>query len=95
MFQAQFYLEQNEDCSLGDGISDSSEKLIQRSKGENKYICDYGERETHAIQHITFAKGFCSLGFHGVSVVKNLPANARDLQTQVQSLGGEDPWIRS
>ena len=34
MFQAQFYLEQNEDCSLGDVISDSSEKLLQRSKGE-------------------------------------------------------------
>ena len=45
MFQAQFYLEQNEDCSLGDGISDSSEKLLQKSKGGDEYTCDYGERE--------------------------------------------------
>ena len=42
MFQAQFYLEQNEDCSLGDGISDISEKLLQRNKGEI-CICDFGE----------------------------------------------------
>ena len=26
-----------------------------------------------------------------VLVVKNLPANARDIQTQIQSLGREDP----
>ena len=45
MSQAQFYLEQNEDCSLGDGISDSSEKLLQKSKGGDEYTCDYGERE--------------------------------------------------
>ena len=37
MFQAQFYLEQNEDCSLGDGISDSSEKLLQKSK-EGRWV---------------------------------------------------------
>ena len=95
MFQAQFYLEQNEDCSLGYGISDGSKKLLQKSKGGDEYICDYGEKGVHAIQHITFAKGFCLLGFHGGSVVKNLPANAGDLGSHVQSLGGEDPWIRS
>ena len=43
MFQAQFYLEQNEDCSLGDGISDSSEKLLQKSKGGDEYIYDDGK----------------------------------------------------
>ena len=31
------------------------------------------------------------MGFPGASVVKNLPANAGDSETQVQSLGQEDP----
>ena len=56
MFQAQFYLEQNEDCSLGDGISDGSEKLLQKSKGGDEYICDYGESGIHAVKHIFFQK---------------------------------------
>ena len=30
-------------------------------------------------------------GFLGGSVVKNLPANAGDIETQLQSLGREDP----
>ena len=31
------------------------------------------------------------MGFPGGSAVKTLPANAGDRETQVQSLGGEDP----
>ena len=35
---AQFYLGQNEDCSLGDSTSDSSERLFQRGcGGRSKY----------------------------------------------------------
>ena len=30
----KFYLGQNEDCSLGDGTLESSEKLLQRGSGE-------------------------------------------------------------
>ena len=32
--QVKFYLEQNEDYSLGDSISDSFERLLQRGLGE-------------------------------------------------------------
>ena len=32
----KFYLRQYEDCSLGDSASDSSEKLLQRGRGEGK-----------------------------------------------------------
>ena len=31
-----FYLRQYEDCSLGDNTSNSSEKLLQRCRGEGK-----------------------------------------------------------
>jgi len=32
----KFYLGQNEDCSLGDSTSDSSERLLQRGSGEGQ-----------------------------------------------------------
>ena len=32
--QVKFPLGQNEDCSLGESISDGSEKLLQRGKGK-------------------------------------------------------------
>ena len=36
--QVKLYLGQNEDCSLGDSTSDSSERLLQRgSGGRSKY----------------------------------------------------------
>ena len=50
----KFYLGQNEDYSLGDSISDSSEKLLQKGGGEGQYIYDFGEGEVHAIKHIYF-----------------------------------------
>ena len=33
--ELSFFLEQNENYSLGDSISDSSEKLLQRGLGED------------------------------------------------------------
>ena len=54
MLWASFYLEQNEDYSLKDNISDSSEKLLQRGRGEGQYIVDFGEGGVHAIKHIFF-----------------------------------------
>ena len=51
-------MRQNEDYSLGDSISDSSEKLLQSGRGEGQYTCDFGERGVHAIKHIFFAEGF-------------------------------------
>ena len=59
MLWASFYLEQNEDYSLKDNISDSSEKLLQRGRGEGQYIVDFGEGGVHAIKHIFFFSGFC------------------------------------
>ena len=32
----------------------SSEKLLQRSRGEGQYRCDYDEGGIHAIKHIFF-----------------------------------------
>ena len=55
----KFYLGQNEDYSPEDSISDSSEKLLQRGKGEGQYICDFSEGGVYEIQHIFFAEGFC------------------------------------
>ena len=42
----------NEDDSPGDSTSDNSEKLLQRSRGEGQYMCDFGKEEVHAIKHI-------------------------------------------
>ena len=52
--RVKFYLGQNEDCSPVDSISDSSEKLLQRGKGERQYICDFGAGRVHATEHIHF-----------------------------------------
>jgi len=57
--QVKLHLGENEDCSLGDNTSDSSEKLLQRGTGEGQYICDFGEGRVHAIKHIFFPEGFC------------------------------------
>ena len=47
----------NEDCSLGDSISDSSEEMLQKGKGKGlRYIYiyryDFGEG-AHATKHIS------------------------------------------
>ena len=55
----KFYWGQNEDYSPGDSILDSSEKLLQRGRGEGQYICDFGEGDVHAIKHIFFAEVCC------------------------------------
>ena len=34
--------------------SDSSERLLQRGRGEGQYMCDFGEERVHAIKHIFF-----------------------------------------
>lgn len=39
----KFYLEQNEDNSLGDSFSDSSEELPQRGSEEGQHICDFAK----------------------------------------------------
>ena len=54
--QVKFYLGQNEDCSPGDSTSNSSERLLQRGRGERQYICDFGKGGIHAIRHRFFQK---------------------------------------
>ena len=53
-----FYLGQNEDYSLGDSFSNSTEKLLPKDRGKGQYICDFGEGEIHAIKHIFFSEDF-------------------------------------
>ena len=43
----------------GDGISDSSEKLLQRGSGEGQYIRDFGEGGVHALEHLFSTEDFC------------------------------------
>ena len=38
-----FTWELTEDYSLGDSLSYSSEELLQRGRGRNQHICDFGE----------------------------------------------------
>ena len=59
--QVKFYLRQNEDFSLGDSTSDSSDKLLQRGRQKGQYMCDFGEKGIHANKHIFFQKVSTSL----------------------------------
>ena len=52
----EFYLQQNEDSSPGDSISDSSEKLLQRGGVEGRSVYDFGERGVYAIKHNSFCR---------------------------------------
>lgn len=50
-----FFGGQNEDYSPGDGISDSTVKLLQ-TVGNKQYICDFCEMGVHAIKYIFLQK---------------------------------------
>ena len=39
-----------------ESISDSSEKLLQRGRGEGQYICDFSEGGVRAIKHTFLQK---------------------------------------
>ena len=39
--------------------ADSSEKPLQRDRGDCGCICDFGEGGVHAIKYMQFAEGFC------------------------------------
>ena len=54
----KFYWRQNEDCNLGDRISDSSEKLLQRGVGweEDQYMYEFSEGVVHVSKHIFLQK---------------------------------------
>ena len=46
----------SEDCSPGDSISDSSERLLQRVGREGQCAWDFGEGGMHASTHIFLQK---------------------------------------
>ena len=53
----KFYFGQNEDCSLGDCTSESSEKLLQRDRWRKVSIyMILVKGEIHAIKHMFFQK---------------------------------------
>ena len=56
--KGEFYLGQNEDCSLGDSTSDSSERLLQRGSG-GRSIYDFYERGVQCNQALTLQEVFC------------------------------------
>ena len=74
--QIKFYVGQNEDYSLGDSTSDSSEKLLQISRAEGQHMKDFGEWEIHAIKHIFSQKVSTSL-------VKSLLVNKESLPWRI------------
>ena len=55
--QVKFYLVQNEDCSLRDSTSDSSERLLQRGVGGGQYIRFWWRRRSMP-SRAYFTKGF-------------------------------------
>lgn len=42
---------QNEGCSPGDGVSDSSSEAAPERQGDRQSLCDFGEH-VHAVKHI-------------------------------------------
>ena len=53
----EFYLGQNEDCSPGGSISDSSERLLQSGSGGKSIYKDLVKGEFNTMKH-TFYKRF-------------------------------------
>ena len=52
----KFYLGQNEDCSLGDSTSESSERLLQRGSGENSIYRILVKEEFSSIKHSLYKR---------------------------------------
>ena len=50
---------QNEDCILEYSTSESSEKLLQKAKGEGGHICNFGEGEYIQSNTYFLAEAFC------------------------------------
>ena len=50
----KFYWGKNEDYSLGDSTSESSEKLLQRGRGEGQYICMWFSWKGNTYKHVFF-----------------------------------------
>ena len=64
----KFYLGQNEDCSLGGSISDSSERLLQSGSGGRPIYKVLVKGEFNTMKH-SFYKKVCFVFFFVVVVV--------------------------
>ena len=58
--ELKFYLGQNEDCSLGGSISDSSERLLQSSSGGKSMYKVLVKGEFNTMKHSIYKKFFVS-----------------------------------
>ena len=77
--RVKFHLGQNEDCSLGESTSESSETLCQRGSGAGQCMCDFSDGGIRAVEHIFFQKVSasqvkCSASHETVVTVRNLSA---------------------
>ena len=52
--ELSFIWRQNDHCGQRNSTSDNSEKLLQRGRGREVNICDFGEGEVHAIKHLSY-----------------------------------------
>ena len=59
--RVKFYLDQYENCSLGDSTSNNSQRLFQRDRGEGQYICDFGKLGVRVIRHVYFLESSSGL----------------------------------
>ena len=57
--QVKFCLRQNEDCSLGDSVSDSSEKLLKGARRTVSIYVVLAKVEYTQLSTLFFAEGFC------------------------------------
>ena len=55
-----FYLGQKEDCSLGDSISDSYERLLLRDSGGRSLYMILAKDEFNAIKHSIYKRFFAN-----------------------------------
>ena len=58
--RVKFYLGQNEDCSPGDSISDSSERLLQSGRGGRSIYKVLVKGEFNTMKHSIYKRFFVS-----------------------------------
>ena len=58
--EVKFYLGQDEDCSPGGSISDSSERLLQSGSGGESVYKVLGKGEFNAMKHSVYPRLFVS-----------------------------------
>ena len=102
--QVKFYLGQNEDCSPGGSISDSSERLLQSGRGGRSIYKVLVKEEFNTMKHSFLQKVFCyswgsdvtMMGFSvfldirrlRIEIIKSVPKNIQ----LSRDLSQQIPW---